>query len=75
MPEQPRQLKEVGGGHELQHVPSFDADGGEAAVVQIRHHQVEDVVADVVDLENGRGALAEPGFARVKVKHSDKQGN
>lgn len=51
MPHQSRQLKKVGSCHQLQDVSAFNLDLAKAAVVQIGHDQVEDVVP-LSDIKN-----------------------
>jgi len=54
--QQSLQLKEAGRCHQLQDIAVSHVQGAAAAAVEELHHQLEDVVADVVDLDRGRGA-------------------
>lgn len=66
--QQSLQLKEAGGSHQFQHIAVGNVQGTAAAAVEELHHQLEDVVAYVVDLHCRRAA----GIAQLRAEHALK---
>ena len=59
--QQPVQLEEVGGRHQLQDVGGLHAQLLGGAFVEVLHHRVEYLVADIIDLQDGGRTLTELG--------------
>jgi len=60
------QLKEASGSHEFQDIGMGDIESIAAAAVEELHHQLEDVVTNVIDLDSWRAV----GIAQFGTEHA-----
>lgn len=64
--QQSLQLKEAGGSHQFQHIAMRYVQCTAATAIEELHHQLEDVVAYVIDLHRRRAA----GIAQLRAEHA-----